>query len=63
MCKNVGNIDRLVRVMFGLGMIFQGVVVGHGTGCVLSVAGLVPLISGLISKCPLYAALKLNTID
>ncbi len=63
MCKNVGNIDRLVRIMFGLGMIFQGVVVGHGTGCVLSVAGLVPLVSGLISKCPLYAALKLNTID
>ncbi len=63
MCKNVGNIDRLVRIMFGLGMIFQGVVVGHGTGCALSVAGLVPLVSGLISKCPLYAALKLNTID
>ncbi len=63
MCKNVGNIDRLVRIMFGLGMIFQGVVVGHGTGCALAVAGLVPLITGLISKCPLYALLKLNTID
>ncbi|MDH5762559.1 MAG: DUF2892 domain-containing protein [Nitrospinota bacterium] len=63
MCRNVGNIDRLVRIMFGLGMIFQGVVVGHGTGCILAIAGLVPLISGLVSKCPLYAMLKLNTID
>jgi hypothetical protein len=63
MRKNVGGIDRLVRILFGLGMIFQGVAIGHGTGCVLAVAGLVPLISGLMSKCPLYAMLKLNTID
>jgi hypothetical protein len=63
MCRNVGNIDRLVRIMFGLGMIFQGVVVGHGTGCILAIAGLVPLISGLMSKCPLYAMLNINTID
>lgn len=63
MCRNVGGIDRLVRIIFGLGMIFQGVVIGHGAGCVMAVAGLVPLISGLSSKCPLYAMLKLNTID
>jgi hypothetical protein len=63
MCRNVGGIDRLIRIMFGLGMIFQGVVIGHGAGCVMAVAGLVPLISGLSSKCPLYAMLNVNTID
>ena len=63
MSKNVGNLDRLVRIMFGLGMIFQGVLVGHGTGCVLAVAGLLPLISGLISKCPVYCLFNLNTLD
>lgn len=63
MCKNVGNLDRLVRIMFGLGMIFQGVLIGHSTGCILAVAGLVPLISGLASKCPLYALLNLKTTD
>ncbi len=63
MCKNVGNLDRLVRIMFGLGMIFQGVIIGHGTGCIMAVAGLVPLISGLASKCPLYALLNFNTKD
>jgi hypothetical protein len=63
MCRNVGGIDRLIRIMFGLGMVFQGVVVGHGAGCVLAVAGLIPLISGLVSKCPFYVMLNLNTID
>lgn len=61
MCKNVGNLDRLIRIMFGLGMIFQGVLIGHGTGCIVAVAGLVPLISGLASKCPLYELLGLST--
>lgn len=63
MCKNVGNIDRLVRIMFGLGMIFQGVVVGQGTGWILALAGLVPLITGLTSKCPLYALFNFKTLD
>ena len=63
MCKNVGSLDRLIRIMFGMGMIFQGVLIGQGTGCIVAVAGLVPLISGLASKCPLYALLNLNTID
>lgn len=63
MCKNVGTLDRLVRIMFGLGMVFQGVLVGHGTGCALAVAGLVPLISGLVSRCPLYSSININTID
>jgi hypothetical protein len=63
MSKNVGHLDRLVRIMFGLGMIFQGVLVGNGTGCVLAVAGFLPLITGITSKCPIYALLNLNTID
>jgi len=63
MCKNVGTLDRLVRILFGLGMVFQGVLVGQGTGCVLAVAGLVPLITGLTSRCPIYRIIKINTID
>ncbi len=61
MSKNVGNLDRLLRIMIGLGMIFQGVLVGHGTGCVLAVAGLLLLITGITSKCPIYGLLNLNT--
>lgn len=63
MCKNVGTGDRLFRIMFGLGMIFQGILVGHGTGCFLAVAGLVPLFSGIASKCPFYALFNINTRD
>ncbi len=61
MCKNVGTLDRLVRIMLGLGMVFQGVLVGPGTGCVLAVAGLVPLITGLSSRCPIYNLININT--
>ncbi len=63
MSKNVGNLDRLIRIMVGLGMIFQGVLVGHGTGWVLAVAGLLLLITGLTSKCPIYSLLNLNTLN
>ncbi len=63
MCKNIGNLDRLFRIMLGLGMVFQGVLIGHSAGCLLAVAGLVPLISGLASKCPLYGLLGLKTTN
>ncbi len=63
MCKNIGNLDRLIRIMLGSGLIFLGVIIGHETGCILAVTGLVPLISGIASKCPVYAMLKFNTID
>lgn len=63
MCKNVGTLDRLVRILFGLGMIFQGVVVGHGAGCILAVAGLLPLATGLASKCPIYFLMNIKTND
>jgi len=57
MNKNVGGIDRGIRVVVGLAVIGAGVVYGSWWGAV----GAVPLLTGLIGWCPPYAMLGMNT--
>jgi hypothetical protein len=54
---NVGTVDRLLRVIFGLVIAILGVVFDSWWGLV----GLVPLATGLFKFCPLYVPLKLST--
>ena len=58
MTRNEGNVDRALRVIVGLVLIAL-VFVGPKTpwGWV----GLVPLITGLVGMCPIYALLGINT--
>lgn len=58
MTSNVGNIERILRVLVGLGLISL-VFVGPQTpwGWV----GLIPLVTGLVSFCPLYRILGIST--
>ena len=58
MKANVGTIDRVIRVVLGLVLIAL-VFVGPQTpwGWV----GIIPLVTGLISTCPLYSILGLST--
>ncbi len=58
MKANVGTIDRVIRVVLGLVLIAL-VFVGPQTpwGWV----GVIPLVTGLISNCPLYSILGLST--
>ncbi len=58
MGKNVGNVDRIARIAVGL-ILLALVFVGPRTpwGWI----GLVPLLTGLISWCPLYTVLGFNT--
>ena len=58
MGKNVGGIDRIARIAVGsilLALVFVGPQTLRGW------IGLVPLLTGLISWCPLYAVLGFNT--
>lgn len=57
MNKNVGNIDRVLRIILGLAIIIAGFVMNSWLG----VIGLIPLLTGIISWCPLYLPLKINT--
>lgn len=57
MNKNVGNIERIVRVVIGLAIIIWGFYAKNWWGAI----GIIPLVTGLIGWCPLYALLRINT--
>jgi hypothetical protein len=62
MKRNVGTIDRVLRVVVGIALVVVGFGVLEGTaGIVVGVIGLIPLATGLIGWCPLYSLFKLRT--
>ena len=62
MKSNMANGDRLIRIIFGFGLIVVAIDWNQSyASCALSVIGLVSLITGLTSRCPLYAIFKINT--
>lgn len=58
MSRNEGSIDRALRIILGL-ILLSLVFVGPATPWGL--IGLVPLATGLIGYCPLYAVLGFRT--
>lgn len=57
MKQNVGGIDRILRILVGLGILGAGWYFQNWWG----VIGVVPLVTGLIGWCPPYMLLGLNT--
>lgn len=55
---NVGGIDRVLRIVLGIGLLAL-VVIGPKTPWGL--IGVVPLMTGLFRMCPIYSILGLNT--
>jgi len=55
---NVGNIDRALRILAGLTLI--GLAVGGVIGF-WGYIGIVPLLTGLSARCPLYSVLGIAT--
>ena len=58
MKANVGGMDRILRIVLGLALIGLTLT---GTIGVWGWIGVVPLATGALSFCPLYAMLGLNT--
>ncbi len=58
MSQNVGGIDRTLRIVVGIGLVGATVI---GLLPVWGWIGIIPLATGLISWCPLYPLLGLNT--
>lgn len=54
---NVGKKDRLFRIITGLAIIFAGVYMQSWWGCI----GFIPLLTGIIRWCPVYAPLGIST--
>ncbi len=56
--KNVGGIDKILRIIVGLGLIAM---VFIGPQSPWGWLGIVPLATGLFGFCPLYTLIGLNT--
>ena len=60
---NQSPLDRTLRILVGLAMLFAGFahLVTGVWGIALQVFGWVPLITGLLGWCPVYAILGIST--
>jgi hypothetical protein len=64
MKKNIGNLDRIVRIILAVvfaALYFMQVITGT-VGLILLIAGGVLLATALVDFCPLYKIFGINTI-
>ncbi len=64
--KNVGRLDRTVRLIVGVALIPIGLFLlggwqGNSTGILVAVLALIPLVTGLIGLCPAYVPFGIST--
>lgn len=64
MKTNQSNIDRIVRVITGILLLYLGFggALNGALAVVADVLGLVLLLTGAVGFCPLYAMFKLSTL-
>jgi len=55
---NEGTTDKVIRIVIGLVII---IIVGFVMQSWWGLLGIVPLITGIASRCPLYSILGINT--
>lgn len=58
MKANEGKVDRILRVIVGLGVLS---LVFVGPQSLWGLVGFVPLLTGIVGYCPLYSVLGVNT--
>jgi len=59
--QNVGKIDRIIRVVVGLALLAGFFLSPEASLRWLFLIGIVPLVTGLFSTCPLYSILGIST--
>lgn len=55
---NEGKLDRIVRIILGLGLLS---LVFAGPQTLIGLVGLIPLTTGIVGFCPLYRVFGLST--
>lgn len=60
MKANVGGVDKILRIVVGLGLLSL-ILILQGNARWWGLVGLIPLATGLVNFCPLYALLGLNS--
>lgn len=61
LAKNVGGIDRILRIVIGAALILGFFLNMNATYSWLYLIGIVPLATGLMRTCPLYSIFGMNT--
>lgn len=63
MTKNMGNIDRGIRVLLAvvIAVLYFTNVISGTTALILGILAVIFLLTSVISFCPLYAPFKINT--
>lgn len=61
MTKNIGGIDRIVRIVVGLALLIGYAVNPDGAYSWLYLLGIIPLATAVIGWCPPYALLGFST--
>lgn len=59
--KNVGTVDRALRIIVGVALLAGFFLNREGTYSWLYLIGIVPLVTGLMSTCPAYSIFGMNT--
>lgn len=57
LAKNVGGVDRILRVVVGA-LLIIGALMGYGVWMWI---GVIPLVTGLMGSCLIYSILGINT--
>lgn len=61
MQKNVGGIDKILRIVIGVALLAGYVFNSGGTYSWLYLLGIIPLATGLMGSCMLYRLVGINT--
>lgn len=63
MGRNVGSLDRIVRVLLAVGAVIWALAAGSGTalGIVLWIVAAVLVLTSLAGFCPIYRVFKIST--
>ncbi len=59
--KNVGSLDRILRFVIGAALLIAFFMLPEASYRYWLLIGIVPLVTSLMSSCPLYSILGLST--
>ncbi len=62
MVRNVGNVDRWIRLVLGAALLYGAFVTwGAALGYILFIVGGILAFTAIFGMCPLYSVLHINT--
>ncbi len=63
MTRNIGGLDRIVRIILGIALIAYAIPIGfpHTGWNAVGWIGVVPLVTALVGSCPLYSIVGVSS--